>query len=725
MENIFEKIKQSGPLPKLPQVMVQLIRACGSDNTNADELTRIISADAGLTSRLISIMSSAYLNLASKQVNTIKSAVMYLGLDTIRNIAISSSAMQFFSMSQKAPGFDLNRFWYQSYKCAVLAQQIAIEENQINPDEFFLAGLLHDIGSLVLMNTFPREYESVLKKKAQGKNLYGAQTTVFNIDSPRVSAWLFNQWHLNPVTSDSVQFLNQPLERIQEELPHVKILYMAKSMAQAENSAPMEMVLTLTDLPEFRLEKIVAQAEEEVQQMAGSLSLDLNGGGKTDTGLAMDPNQDPNQDQAQQALLAGGLKDISLFFGTLDSLLKARDIDAIMDAVHRGLEIIFNTPRVFFFFMDREKDLLTGTCAKEDRHYNIVRSIALAMDSRTSLVVKSVYTCTVQSGGGSDPMAVPDTQILRFLETPALYVIPIAGRDRSLGAIVLGVDQTQVRTLDKNKGLVDLFSRQTGICLENVDFHQAYARDMNDKKMEAYAALTDKVVHEINNPIAIIRNYLETLKLKLPDKHPAQEELAVVGEEMVRVSSLLEGLTSFSKPKIGGLETIDLNQICRRVLEVLKKSILLPRQIQVKMELDEGITSATLDSNGLKQVIINLIKNAAEAMEKGGEIRFSTQLLPGSVKVLIDEKKKIPGFVQITIKDDGPGIPAKIRERLFEPYNSSKKSGTNSGLGLAIVHSIVKEMQGRITCDSRQGEGTSFTVLLPLTPDSCRTRPQR
>ncbi len=721
MENIFDKIKKSGPLPQLPQVMVQLIRACGSDSTNVDELTRIISSDAGLTTRLISIMSSAYLNLASKQVDTIKSAVMYLGLDTIRNIAISSSAMQFFSTPQKAAGFDLDRFWYQSYKCAVLAQQIAIEENQVNPDEFFLAGLLHDIGSLVLMNTFPKEYESVLKNIHQGKDLFEAQTKVFNIDSPRVSAWLFNQWHLNPVTSDSVQFLNQPLERIQEELPHVKILYMARTMASAQNadhaSVPFETMLTLTDLPEFRLEKIVSQAEKEVRKMAGSLSLNLNKSSNADAGL--------NQNQEDDALLAGGIKDFSLFFGTLDSLLKARDLTAVLETVHRGLEIIFNIPRIFFFLMDKDKDLLTGACIKEDRYHNIVRSMALAMDSRASLVVKAVYTCTVQSSTGRNDLAVPDTQILRFLETPAFYAIPIAGRDRSLGAILLGVDSTMARTLDENKGIVDLFSRQTGICLENIDFHQAYARDLNDKKMEAYASLTDKVVHEINNPIAIIRNYLESLKLKLPDKHPAQEELMVVGEEMIRVSSLLEGLTSFSKPKIGGLETIDLNQVCRRVLEVLKKSMLLPRQIQIQTDLDPDISSAVMDSNGLKQVIINLVKNAAEALGKGGEIVFTTRLLPGSTKVLIDKKKKIPGFVQITIKDNGPGIPAKIRERLFEPYNSGKESSTNSGLGLAIVHSIVKEMQGRITCDSRQGQGTSFTVLLPLAPGSVRTSPRR
>ncbi len=74
--------------------------------------------------------------------------------------------------------------------------------------------------------------------------------------------------------------------------------------------------------------------------------------------------------------------------------------------------------------------------------------------------------------------------------------------------------------------------------------------------------------------------------------------------------------------------------------------------------------------------------------------------------------------MEITIQDNGPGIPSHIKERLFEPYNSSKTGTCNSGLGLSIVHSIVREMQGRITCDSSQGKGTCFTILIPLVPDT-------
>lgn len=705
MENIFEKIKTSNHLPQLPQVMLQLVKACGSEKADIDELTRIISTDPSLTAKLLQIIASPYINLPG-QVNTIKAAVMYLGLDTIRNIAISSSAMHFFKMSRTLPDFDITRFWYHSYKCGVLARRMAVEEGHSGPDEYFLAGLLHDIGSLVLMRTFPEAYGAVMKAVTSGKSLAEAEQVQFNVDTPQVSAWLFSQWRLNPISSDAVLFMNEPLERIRGELPHVKILYMANTLAGEDGVSRIDDILPLTGIPGVRLGQMVAETEDEVGKMAGSLGVNVND--TTDTGVAAD------------RALALEIKDMSLFYGTLGNLLKAREMPKVLDVLQKGLEVIFHVSRVFFFMMDREKNMLTGTCRPDDRHYSIVRSIALTMDNPESLLVKCADRAAVQTSFSRKTLAVSDTQIIRLLESKGLYCIPMVAGDRTMGVMALGVDRDTALALDRNRGVLALFSAQAGICIENIAFHKAYARDINEKKMEAYVALTDKVVHEINNPIAIIRSYLETLRLKLPDKHPVQEELSVVGEEIQRVASLLEGLASYSKPKIGGRDIIHINQICSRVMDVLKKSILLPRRIETKTSFDKAIPAVNMDGNGLKQILINLVKNAAEAMENGGQVYLKTRLLPGSAKVLIDEKKKIPGSVEIMVRDTGPGIPEHIRERLFEPYNSGKKTGKNAGLGLAIVHTIVREMGGNITCESRKGAGTVFSVYLPL--DSGRER---
>ncbi len=703
-KNVFEKIKQSTHLPQLPQVMLKLVKACGNDKVNSEELTDIISTDPSLTTKLLQIIGSPFVNLP-REVNNIKTAVVYLGLDTIRNIAISSSAMHFFSLSKQLPEFDITQFWYHSYKCGVIAREIARENNFSDPDEFFLGGLLHDIGRLVLMQTFPKEYQTILQTADSEKQMLNREMDLFGADTPQISALLFSHWNLNPLTSDAVLFINEPVDKIQEEVAYIKTVYMANVLAGPDPMEQIEKILPLTDIHERRVGQIAAEAEDEVLRMAKSLGLRIQ-------------TRDIQAEQAEKAEkeIALEIKDLSLFYGTLQNLLNAKDIPAVLDIVQKGLQIVFNVPRVFFFLLDGEKKMLTGDCSRGDKNYKTVRRIALPMSNRTSMLVKSLKTGIIQTIFQSPrdmDSAISDIRIIRLLETSGVSFIPIASRGIGMGVMALGVDRDLSKILNGNKELLKLFSRQAGMCLQNIGFHQEYARDLNAKKMEAYATLTDKVIHEINNPIAIIRSYLETLSLKLPDKHPAQGELSVVGEEIIRVSALLEGLSSFSKPKIGGFEFIDVNRLCTGILDLLKKSILLPRQIHAGIRIDPAIPNIKTDRNGLKQVIINLVKNAAEAMENGGKIELQTRFLPGSAKILIDEKKQLPGSIEIRIQDNGPGINSDIMEKLFEPYNSSK-NGKNSGLGLAIVHSIVKELKGRVLCDSKQGRGTCFSVYLPI-----------
>jgi signal transduction histidine kinase/HD-like signal output (HDOD) protein len=699
LNNVFEKIKQSNHLPQLPQVMLKLVKACGNDKSNSDELAHIISADPSLTSKLLQIIGSSYVNLP-KEVSNIKTAVVYLGLETIRNIAISSAAMHFFSLSKKLPEFDMAQFWYHSYKCGVIARKIALENNFSDPDDFFLAGLLHDIGRLVLMQTFPKEYQALLQTDFSETELLNGEMDLFGADAPQISSLLFSHWNLNSLASDAVLFINEPVDKIREEVAYIKTVYMANILSGPDSMEEIPQLLPLTGIPEDRVGQIAVEAEAEVLGMAKSLGIKLV----------------PGRDREVEQGIALEIKDLSLVYGTLENLLNAKDIPSVLDIVQKGLKIVFNVPRVFFFLLDGEKTMLTGDCNPGDKNYKIVSRIALPMSNPSSMLVKSLKTGTTQTqfqSARDADSAISDIRIIRLLETKGGYCIPIACGGRGMGVMVLGVDPDLARNLDGNRGLLKLFSKQAGMCLQNIQFNQEYARDMNEKKMEAYTTLTDKVIHEINNPIAIIKSYLETLSLKLPDKHPAQDELSVVGEEISRVSVLLEGLSSFSKPKIGGFEAIDINQLCTGIIEILKKSILLPRQIQASILTDSAIPSIKTDRNGLKQVIINLVKNAAEAMENGGKITLQTRLLPGSAKILIDEKKKLSGSIEIRIQDNGPGIAPGIMEKLFEPYNSSK-NGKNAGLGLAIVHSIVKELNGRVTCDRNPGRGTCFSVYLPI-----------
>jgi signal transduction histidine kinase/HD-like signal output (HDOD) protein len=699
-KNIFEKIKQSKNLPQLPQVMLRLIKACNSEKTSIEELTTIISTDPSLVSRLLQIIGSPYVNLP-KEVNSIKTAVVYLGIDTIRNIAISTSAMHFFKMSKAVKAFDSTSFWYHSYKCAVIARQIAEENGYSNPDEFFLAGLLHDIGRLVLMQNFPEDYKTILETVTSEKQILLSEAKAFDADTPQVSAWLFSQWNLNPLISDAVLFINESTEQIESALSHVKILYISNILAKADAVEKIPEVLALTDIPGSRIEEIAVSAEEEVTIISKSLGIDLGGA----------------KEIIDEEFITAEIKDLSLFFGTLQNLLQAKDVDSVLDITQNGLKILFHVSRVFYFLLDEKKSILTGFCSSRDKSHKIIRSIAIPLSGKSSLPVLCIHEQEVQNSFKKDDSrkpAISDHQIIRLLETEGMYCVPIYSSDKALGVMVLGVDEKTATDLDNNKGLIKLFSKQAGVCLRSISFNNDYALRVHEKKMEAYATLTDKVIHEINNPISIIKNYIETLGLKLPDKHPAQTELSVIGEEMNRVAGLLDRLRSFSRPKIEGFEPVDMNQLCQSMIDILKKSLLAPKQIEAFLSIDPELPIIKSDPNGLKQILINLVKNASEALGKGGKITVSTRFLAESAKIMIDEKKRIPGSIEMEVSDDGPGIDEKVRETLFEPYTTTKTGTSNSGLGLSIVHSIVKELNGRIRCLSEKGKGTRFIITLPV-----------
>ncbi len=711
---LFEKLKKADNLPQLPQVMLRLIKACNNENTSIEELTQIISADPSLTSRLIQIIGSPYINLP-KEVNSIKTAVVYLGMDTIRNIAISTSAMRFFKFSQALEGFDMGKFWYHSYKSAVIAQNIARENEFSNPDEFFLAGLLHDIGRLVLIQNFPKEYQTILKTATTEHETLAAELEMFKADTPQVSAWLFSQWNLNPLISDAVLFINEEMEQIESALSHVKIVYSANLLAESREDENLNAISDLVSLSPAGLEQIILQADKDVEKMAKSLGIDLtqspDKSGKLGKSGALG-----TMDEADEKALSDEIQDLSLFFGTLQNLLNARDMESVLDIAQNGLKILFNVPRVFYFLLDEKKKILTGYCSATDKSHKIIKSIALPLSNQTSLLIKCLKEQQVQNSLKSEQEkpAISDTQIIRLLDAQGLYCIPIYSSRKASGVMALGVDDQTVKRLDKSEGLVRLFSKQTGVCLHSIRFQNEYANNIHEKKMEAYATLTDKVIHEVNNPVSIIKNYIETLSMKLPDKHPTQNELSIISEEMTRVSGLLDNLRSFSRPRIGGFEPIDINQLCQSILEILKKSILLPQQIDASISIDPEIPLIKTDRNGLKQVFINLIKNAAEAMDDGGKIRVKTRFLPESSKIMIDEKKRLPGNIEIIFSDNGPGIDDTLKETVFEPYTTTKTGPAASGLGLSIVHSIIKELNGTIACQSKKGKGTRFIITLPV-----------
>ncbi len=706
-QKILDRIKRSATLPKLPQVMLKLINACDNDDIKTSELTEIISSDPSLTSRLLEILGSAYINLR-QEIKSIESAVVYLGINTIKNIAISTSVTQVFNETETIPGFNMNEFWRHSFTCGVISKKIASKSGQAKPDEAYIGGLLHEIGRLILMINFPSEYALILKHAETSDNIHASENKKFKLNSNEVGAWISREWNLNPLISDAILYINEPLNRISDALPLVKIIYIANRLSTPLETEPPLDTLNLIGIEKPEVEAIINETKEEVSGMAEALGITL-------------PAENNHNDiqvtsEIHKESLKTRVKDASLLFGTLQNLLSAKTQESIMEEAESGLKITLGIKCVFFFLYDEKNGLLIGHSTTKNRCQKIIKSIAIPLTNRKSLLTRCLLNGkTVNSITPPDTgiPAISDEQIIRLLETEGMYCLPLISADVQIGIMVLGVSNRDIQNLIKKSTLTDLFAKQTALCLANTGLRNNQDLKLQDERLLAYSTITQKIVHEINNPMGIITNYLRMLSLKLPDKHPAQTELIVISEEIDRISILIDQLSVFSQPDIREFSQVDINQLYTSILEIIKKSILQPKGIESKINIDPKIPLIETDKNGLKQILINLLKNAAEAMRQNGKVSITTRLIPQSEKLLIDEKRKIPGSVEVVITDNGPGIPDHIKEKLFEPYNSSKH-GSNSGLGLSIVHNIIKKLNGSISCESILNEGTVFKILLPV-----------
>jgi signal transduction histidine kinase len=259
-----------------------------------------------------------------------------------------------------------------------------------------------------------------------------------------------------------------------------------------------------------------------------------------------------------------------------------------------------------------------------------------------------------------------------------------------------------------------MFAKQSALSIHADQIRRSSLARVRSERAGVSSEIARKVVHEVSNPLAIIKNYLRILGMKLSKQNIAQDEISIINKEIDRIAHILSALTSFSKTEPLKAEPVDVNTILSDLIKITRESLQKHSGIEVHMDLNPSVPHIISDENSIKQIFVNLIKNAAEALGGGGNLYIKTRHISGSIEGVSAQGNGADfGYVEVTISDDGPGIPDEIRSRLFDPFVSSKGGG-HSGLGLSIVHNIVRSMHGTITCESEEGKGAAFIIAIPI-----------
>jgi len=241
-----------------------------------------------------------------------------------------------------------------------------------------------------------------------------------------------------------------------------------------------------------------------------------------------------------------------------------------------------------------------------------------------------------------------------------------------------------------------------------------HAQLFQAQKMEAIGTLAGGIAHDFNNILSAIMGYAEITSQLIPPGSAAIGHLGKVMKASQRAASLVKQILSFSRQT--NIDRIPLvpSQIVKEVVKLLRPS--LPSTIIIKQQIDTATKSILADPTQVHQILMNLCTNAFHAMEQTGgilEIMLNNHDL--SAADLWQNPDVLPGtFAMLSVCDTGPGIDMEIRDRIFDPYFTTKKFGKGTGMGLAIAHGIVTSYGGFINCESEIGKGTIFRVFFPV-----------
>ncbi|MBA4138141.1 MAG: hypothetical protein C0518_12565 [Opitutus sp.] len=243
------------------------------------------------------------------------------------------------------------------------------------------------------------------------------------------------------------------------------------------------------------------------------------------------------------------------------------------------------------------------------------------------------------------------------------------------------------------------------------------------QKIEALGTLAGGIAHDFNNILTGMFGFLELTRAELAPGHPSEpwlENIAVAGR---RARNLVQQILTFSRQNEGQREPVDIAAVTAEALRLLRST--LPPMVRIEQRLDPGLPGVLADATQLHQVVMNLCTNSWQALpESGGTISVTVEALEISPELAATQADMPRGrAIKLTVKDDGCGIPPLAMERIFDPFFTTKPAGKGTGLGLAVVHGVVRSHGGAILVQSAPGEGARFDLYLPAIESAVAVAP--
>jgi signal transduction histidine kinase/HD-like signal output (HDOD) protein len=703
----------TGWLPCMPHVLLKLLTM--EDAEAVGGYLAAIGSDPALTARVISAWRASGADQRDAPAS-IAGAITALGTEKVRAIIRNAAIQQVFSPFNNPAAVDLKQHWWRALLCANLAELLAQQTAYPHPKEARLGGILSALDLLAQRPATLKQTESQAAAQAQ---VTGSQNDL----QPRMAAGLALEWRLHPFLVDALRYYQEAIDQLADTHPLVRIVHLANRLANhltGKEALPLDAGQLFFSLDTHTLDSLAAAALQSATDTAHAFGVEFEAAAQAPAppapptppsgdrrlyrnalaGIHL-PGADSPQDAQVKRDLAREVRDLALIDSVRDLLRQAQGFDAVLTQCAEAAHWLFGLASPLYLVADLENKLRAYPLPGQDPR---AQELTLTAQGGRSLAAASLGKNLPLNSFSDQSASVLDQQICRLLSSSGVLYLPFEAPGARSVLAAFGIERHQLARLEKRRRLLGRFGRACTQALQSeTDNGTPNAAPIRDQ-LSAMQIQARRVVHEVNNPLSIMKNYVKLLSLKLADDTDACNDLRIFNDEIDRIAAIIRSLTNPTAPAAAAETGIDINRIVRDLIELTADTLFVPAKISVVTHLADALPRISTQRDKLKQILLNILKNAAEAMPDGGTVTVTTR-----DGVNRDGRP----YIAIVITDTGPGLPCAVMAQLFEPV-ASTKGGDHAGLGLAIVNKLVEEIHASVTCISERS-GLTVQLLIPRT----------
>jgi signal transduction histidine kinase/HD superfamily phosphohydrolase YqeK len=756
-----------GRLPGMPIIIDRALRA-SRQGRDASQLYEWLALDPSLAYRTLEATARPSGVRVASDALSLERRASVIEPELVRLLLMSAVRCSLGPDPGPLSARELGEFWIHALRVAFLSRALAEACSYKEPEEAYLAGLLHDFGSFALLATVPNTLRSLVATQANAP--WGAvpeHAGRLGTIHTQIGAALLERLGVPFYVSDAILLHHAPAAELESTHPVVRILCCAEALAHSRSPAvphgAMADLLGATASDVSSAEKSAAEKISAVLRGLGRLGLAKPHAGRVASNQPVSPPstvgqrltetlvmrfvKEAEQPLSGEASLGGqigresgrnedvvdaageeeGWSEALALHGTnatagsiLDQVVsEAVQLEAkslLRSATDLPLAVAAVLPLARVFAGVKCAVLFTGRAGAKDWPGWLVEGgeavrVDLALStSGSSCVARAARgaeaVVSFEEGKGT-ALAGLDLQIARILGADELAAFPLTGAVAAArGVLVFGTSAMKASRFAQVVPF--LFDLATLIARSLSERRAGPADDRASDSAEQVRAAARRLVHEARNPLSVLKTYLQIARTKTEGGANLDKELEIANREVERVARLLDQI---GKPEQGlapRMRPVDVNRLIEELLLVYGEALFAQKKIALSPMLDASILHVTCDDETLKQVLLNLLINASEALSAGDQ-----------VMVCSSDHVNYEGqvMVEISVADNGPGMPPERVAALFSPTAAGGGEALR-GVGLPTSLAGVKAMGGHLLCRSRLGEGTTFAILLPGTVEA-------